>query len=149
MSEHQKDPLIQLLELSMADIEQGRTHDLQEALASLKHRPLHPGELLREDVMASLELDVEAFSGLLGVSGLYLNQVLLGKAAITTELACSLEHAGFGTARAWLAMQTNGDWGSFFDTEPASPDFLTEREDVITERGPDQEEHPSETAPGE
>ncbi|MGL5324297.1 hypothetical protein [Aeromonas jandaei] len=89
MSEHQKDPLIQLLELSTADIEQGRTYSLSEALGALVQRRPMPKPL------------------------------------------------------------GSHDWDSFFDSEPASPDFLTEREDVITERGPDQEEHPSEAAPDE
>ncbi len=89
MSEHQKDPLIQLLELSMADIEQGLTYSLSEARSALAQR-------------SSISEPSES-----------------------------------------------RNWNGFFDTEPASPDFLTEREDVITERGPDQEEHPSEAAPGE
>lgn len=41
------------------------------------------------------------------------------------------------------------DLNGFFDTELASLDFQTDREDVITVRGPDQEEHPSEAAPDE
>jgi len=89
MSEHQKGSLIQLLELSMADIEQGHTYSLSEALGTLAQRRPLP------------------------------------------------EPSG------------SRDWNGFFDTEPASPDFLTERQDVITERVPDQEEHPSEAAPGE
>ncbi|MFZ5381418.1 hypothetical protein ACOY98_22590 [Aeromonas hydrophila] len=82
MSEHQKGPLIQLLELSMADIEQGRTYSLSEALGALAQRrsiPEQPG---------------------------------------------------------------SRDWDSFFDSEPASPDFLTEREDVVTEREPGLDELP-------
>lgn len=82
MSEHQKGPLIQLLELSMADIEQGRTYSLSEALGTLaQRRPLPEPSSSR-------------------------------------------------------------DWDSFFDSEPASPDFLTEREDVITEREPGLDELP-------
>jgi hypothetical protein len=34
-------------------------------------------------------------------------------------------------------------------TQAVSPDFLTECEDVITEREPDLEENPSEAAPDE
>lgn len=44
MPEHQKDPLLQLLDLSMADIEQGRTYSLEE---------IHSGDLLRHDVLAA------------------------------------------------------------------------------------------------
>ena len=34
-------------------------------------------------------------------------------------------------------------------TQAVSPDFLTECEDVITEREPDQDEHPSDAFPSE
>ena len=70
---------------------------------------VHPGEILREDVLAILGLDVTVFSELLGVPVSYMEQVLLGKMGINTELAHSLERAGFGTARAWLAMQASAD----------------------------------------
>lgn len=41
------------------------------------------------------------------------------------------------------------DWDSFFDSEPASPDFLTEREDIVTERELGLDELPPDAAPGE
>ncbi|WP_429221910.1 hypothetical protein, partial [Aeromonas veronii] len=61
------------LELAIADIEQGRSYRLDEALSALAQRRPIP------------------------------------------------EPSG------------SRDWDSFFDSEPASADFLTEREDVITE----------------
>jgi addiction module HigA family antidote len=71
--------------------------------------PPHPGELLREDVLASLEISVTEAANRLGISRVSLSRVLHGRAAISTDLAIRLELAGVSSAHAWLAMQTNFD----------------------------------------
>ncbi|MBZ9742919.1 MULTISPECIES: HigA family addiction module antitoxin [unclassified Mesorhizobium] len=71
--------------------------------------PPHPGELLREDVLAPLELSVKDAAERLGMSRVALSRVLNGRAAISPNLAVRLEMAGVSTARAWLSMQTNYD----------------------------------------
>lgn len=71
--------------------------------------PVHPGEILREDVLADLGLSVsEAASGL-GISRVALSRVLHGHARISPNLAVRLDEACVGTARAWLAMQSAHD----------------------------------------
>jgi len=69
--------------------------------------PPHPGELLREDVIAELGLSVTETAERLGMSRVAFSRVLNGKAAISPDLAIRLEQAGVSTARAWLAMQSN------------------------------------------
>ncbi|MBO7410685.1 MAG: HigA family addiction module antidote protein [Ottowia sp.] len=71
--------------------------------------PPHPGELLREDVVAALGLSVSEAAARLGMSRVALSRVLNGRAAISPDLALRLERAGVSTARAWLAMQSNYD----------------------------------------
>lgn len=71
--------------------------------------PVHPGEILREDVLAELGLGVAEAASRLGVSRVALSRVLNGHARISSSLAVRLEEAGAGTARAWLAMQTAYD----------------------------------------
>lgn len=71
--------------------------------------PLHPGELLREDVIKELGLSVNEAAEWLGVSLGALSRVLNGKAAMSANLAIRLEMAGVSTARAWLALQKNYD----------------------------------------
>jgi addiction module HigA family antidote len=71
--------------------------------------PSHPGELLREDVIAALGLSVKEAANRLGMSRVALSRVLNGHAAISPDLALRLEMAGVSTARAWLAMQVNYD----------------------------------------
>lgn len=71
--------------------------------------PVHPGEVLREDVLADLGLGVGEAASRLGVSRVTLSRVLHGHARVSPNLAVRLEQAGVGTARAWLAMQTACD----------------------------------------
>lgn len=71
--------------------------------------PSHPGELLREDVIAELGLSVTEAAKRLGMSRVALSRVLNAKAAISPDLALRLEMAGVSTARAWLALQFSYD----------------------------------------
>ena len=63
--------------------------------------PVHPGEILREDVLAELGLSVGDAAARLGISRVTLSRVLHGHSRLSPNLA--------GTARAWLAMQTAHD----------------------------------------
>lgn len=71
--------------------------------------PVHPGEILREDVIADLGLSVTEAATHLGMSRAALSRVLNCHAAISPDLALRLEMAGVSTAKAWLAMQLNFD----------------------------------------
>ncbi len=71
--------------------------------------PVHPGEILREDVLVELGLSVGDAAARLGISRVTLSRVLHGHARLSPNLAVRLEEAGVGTARAWLAMQTAHD----------------------------------------
>ena len=71
--------------------------------------PVHPGEILREDVLAEIGLTVSEAASRLGISRVALSRVLHGHARISSNLAVRLEEAGVGTARAWLAMQAAYD----------------------------------------
>lgn len=71
--------------------------------------PPHPGELIREDVLAELGLTVGEAASSLGVSRVTLSRVINGHAGVSPNLAVRLERAGVGTARAWLAMQSSYD----------------------------------------
>ena len=74
--------------------------------------PVHPGEILREDVLGELGLSVGDAATRLGISRVALSRVLHGHARLSPNLAVRLEEAGVGTARAWLAMQTAHDLAS-------------------------------------
>lgn len=71
--------------------------------------PVHPGEIIREDVLVELGLSVSDAAARLGISRVSLSRVVHGHARLSPNLAVRLEQAGVGTARAWLAMQTAHD----------------------------------------
>jgi addiction module HigA family antidote len=71
--------------------------------------PVHPGAVLREDVLADLGLGVGEAASRLGISRVALSRVVHEHARVSPNLAVRLEAAGVGTARAWLAMQSAYD----------------------------------------
>ena len=71
--------------------------------------PVHPGDVLRGDVLADLGLSVGEAASRLGISRVTLSRVLHGHARVSPNLAVRLEEAGVGTARAWMAMQSAHD----------------------------------------
>ncbi|OCZ83798.1 addiction module antidote protein, HigA family [Achromobacter xylosoxidans] len=91
----------------------------------MMHNPPHPGEVLREDVIAPLGLSVTDAADRLAMSRVALSRVLNGKAGISPDLAVRLEQAGAGTAQAWVAMQANYDlWQALqHEQPPVSPWF--------------------------
>jgi addiction module HigA family antidote len=71
------------------------------------HNPPHPGEVLRETVLA--ELSVSEFARRLGVSRVALSRVINGRAAVSAEMAIRLAAALGGSAESWLRMQAAYD----------------------------------------
>jgi antitoxin HigA-1 len=71
----------------------------------LKRPPVHPGEILREDVLPALGLSISEAARRLGVSRQQLHRILACTHPITTEMALRLgKFAGNGPA-IWLRMQ--------------------------------------------
>ena len=75
----------------------------------VKRPPIHPGELVREEVLPALGLSVSEAARRLGISRQQLHRVLAGTHPITTEMALRLgKLAGNGPAL-WLRMQQSYD----------------------------------------
>ena len=71
----------------------------------IKRPPIHPGEILREDVLPTLGLSVIESSRRLGISRQQLHRVLACTHPITTEMALRIgKFAGNGPGL-WLRMQ--------------------------------------------
>src|SRR4030042_1562654 len=71
----------------------------------LKRPPIHPGEVMREDVLSALGLSVSEAARRMGVSRQQLHRVLACTHPITTEMALRIgKFAGNGPAL-WLRMQ--------------------------------------------
>ncbi len=74
---------------------------------SKMHNPPHPGEVLRDTVLA--EMSVSEFARRLGVSRVALSRVVNGRAAVSAEMAIRLSAALGGSAESWLSMQSAYD----------------------------------------
>jgi len=74
---------------------------------SRMHNPPHPGEVLRDTVLA--EISVTEFAQRLGVSRVALSRVMNGRAAVSAEMAIRFAAALGGSAESWLRMQSAYD----------------------------------------
>jgi len=71
----------------------------------LKRPPVHPGEILREDVLPALGLSVSEAARRMGISRQQLHRVLACTHPVTTEMALRIgKFAGNGPGL-WLRMQ--------------------------------------------
>ena len=72
-------------------------------------RPVHPGEVLREDYLAPLGLSVNALSVALGVPASRIHEIVKERRAVTADTAARLAKHFGGDAASWLAMQASYD----------------------------------------
>ena len=72
-------------------------------------RPVHPGELLREDVLPAVGRPKTEIARLLGISRQTLYDILNEKQPVTPHMALRLARMFGGSAESWLAMQRNYD----------------------------------------
>jgi antitoxin HigA-1 len=72
---------------------------------TMKRRPTHPGEFLREEFMTDYQLTVKGLAGLLGVSRQTVNDLLRERRAISPEMALRLSRLFGNSAEFWLNLQ--------------------------------------------
>ncbi len=73
------------------------------------HNPVHPGEVIREDILKPLRLSVSESARRLDVNRKTLSKILNGRRPITPEMAVRLEMAFKPSAESWLQQQANYD----------------------------------------
>lgn len=71
--------------------------------------PVHPGVLLREDVLPALKLSVSAAARQLGVTRQTLHRIMAAEMAVSPEMAVRLGKFCGNGAGLWLRMQANYD----------------------------------------
>lgn len=69
-------------------------------------RPVHPGEILREDYLVPLEMSANALSKALHVPAPRINDIVRERRGITADTAMRLARYFGGDARSWLNLQT-------------------------------------------
>ena len=76
-------------------------------MAKLKN--VHPGEVLLEEFLVPMALSQNAVARAIGVPPRRINEIVLGKRAVTADTALRLAKA-FGTSEAfWLGLQADYD----------------------------------------
>ena len=69
-------------------------------------RNIHPGEILKTEIIVSNELTVTATSKLLGVTRTTLSNIINGKSDISPEMCYRIATVFGGTADIWANLQT-------------------------------------------
>ncbi len=68
-------------------------------------RPVHPGEILREEYLAPLGMSVNALSTMLHVPATRMNEIVRQRRGITPDTALRLAAYFGGDAASWLNLQ--------------------------------------------
>jgi addiction module HigA family antidote len=72
-------------------------------------RPVHPGEVLREDFLVPLGLSVNALAVALDVPATRIHEIVKERRGITADTAARLAKHFGGDAASWLVLQANYD----------------------------------------
>jgi addiction module HigA family antidote len=72
-------------------------------------RPVHPGEVLREDYLKPLGMSANALAKALRVPAPRINDVVRGRRGVSADTAMRLARYFGGDARSWLNLQTAHD----------------------------------------
>ena len=78
-------------------------------MAKNKMRPIHPGEILREEFLVPLGMSANALAIALRVPAPRVNDVVLERRAITPDTALRLAQYFGGDAESWMNLQTTYD----------------------------------------
>ena len=83
----------------------------------LERRPIHPGEIVREDFMPDYGLTVSTLASALGVSRQSINELVRERRAVSPEMALRLGRLFGNSAEFWLNLQRSID---LFDAQAAA-----------------------------
>jgi addiction module HigA family antidote len=72
-------------------------------------RPVHPGEILREDFLTPLEMSVNTLAQALRVPSTRLHEIVKERRAVTPDTALRLARYFGGDAQSWLNLQASYD----------------------------------------
>lgn len=87
----------------------------------LQRRPIHPGEILREDFLPDYHLSASALAAVLGVSRQSVNELLRERRAVSPEMAIRLATVFGNAPEYWLNMQRAID---LYDAQASIEDDL-------------------------
>ncbi|OUY07002.1 HigA family addiction module antitoxin [Acinetobacter populi] len=68
-------------------------------------RPIHPGEILREDYLVPLDMSANALAKALGVTPARINEIIRERRGVSADTALRLAQYFGGDAQSWLNLQ--------------------------------------------
>ena len=78
-------------------------------MARNKMRPIHPGEILREEFLIPLEMSAHALSQAIRVPATRVNDIVNGRRGVTADTALRLARYFGNSAEFWLSVQAAYD----------------------------------------
>ncbi|NIS39124.1 HigA family addiction module antidote protein [Candidatus Saccharibacteria bacterium] len=72
-------------------------------------RPIHPGEILKYEFLEPLSMTQQQLADAIGVTRVRINEIILGKRAITPDTAFRLAKFFNTTPNFWIGMQIDVD----------------------------------------
>lgn len=78
---------------------------------------IHPGEILLGDYLEPLNISQNALARAIGVSPRSINEIVLGRRAVTPEMSIRLGKVFRQSPRFWLNIQTECDYRKAKDRE--------------------------------
>lgn len=72
-------------------------------------RPIHPGEVIREEYLAPLDMSVNALAQRLRVPATRLHEIVKERRSVTADTAMRLARLFGGDAQSWLNLQAAYD----------------------------------------
>ena len=90
------------------DVDQ-RKVDFSDVASGRQLPPVHPGEILRDEFLVPMALSVYQLAREMKVSRPRLNDVVLGRRAVTTDTALRLGRYFGTTPEFWINLQTRYD----------------------------------------
>ena len=86
-----------------------RRVDFSDVTSGQRLPPIHPGEVLRDDFLRPMELSVYRLALALKISRPRVNDIVLGRRAVSVDTALRLGRYFGTTAEFWINLQTRYD----------------------------------------
>ncbi len=86
-----------------------RKVDLSDVASGRRLPPVHPGEILRDEFLTPMDLSVYRLAKAIKVSRPRLNDIVIGRRAVTTDTALRLGRYFGTTPEFWINLQTRYD----------------------------------------
>ena len=83
--------------------------DFSDVASGRRLPPVHPGEILRDEFLTPMDLSVYRLAKAIKVSRPRLNDIVIGRRAVTTDTALRLGRYFGTTPEFWINLQTRYD----------------------------------------